>query len=436
MGSWLIKNLTVVTMDEDRRVLPDADLLIEGTSISGLYPAGGASAPAGCQLMEGAGMVAIPGLINAHTHCAMTLLRGYADDMPLMPWLKQRVWPFEMKLREEDVYWGTLLGIAEMIRAGVTCFNDMYHYFEASARAVLDSGMRAVVSGVLLGFLPSADELLDVAIAFARQWKERGDGRLVTMLGPHAPYTVADKFLARVIEGARGAGVGIHIHVSETRGEVEESRRDFGKSPVGRLAELGLFEVRPVLAAHCVQLSDDDIAVLAAKRVGICHCPGSNMKLSSGVAPVPRLLEAGAVVGLGTDGPASNNNLDMLEEVRLAALLHKLEGKDPTLVPAYQALEMATRGSARALGIDDRVGRIAPGMRADIALLDFQQPHLFPRHDVVSHLVYAARAGDVRTVFIDGRLVMRDGALLSLDEREIYRQVGERLARLTSNAPS
>jgi 5-methylthioadenosine/S-adenosylhomocysteine deaminase len=191
-----------------------------------------------------------------------------------------------------------------------------------------------------------------------------------------------------------------------------------------------------VLAAHCVHLSDDDIAVLAAKRVGICHCPGSNMKLSSGVAPVPRLLEAGAVVGLGTDGPASNNNLDMLEEVRLAALLHKLEGKDPTLVPAYQALEMATRGSARALGIDDRVGRIAPGMRADIALLDFQQPHLFPRHDVVSHLVYAARAGDVRTVFIDGRLVMRDGALLSLDEREIYRQVGERLARLTSNAPS
>ena len=430
MESWLIKNVTVVTMDDERHVVPNADLVIEGASISGIWPTGRAPAAQGRQTLDATGMVAIPGLINAHTHCAMTLLRGYADDMPLMPWLKERIWPFEMKLREEDVYWGTLLGIAEMIRAGVTCFNDMYHYFEATARAVVDSGMRAVVSGVLLGFLPNADELLDVAIAFAKQWNDKGDGRLVTMLGPHAPYTVADKFLARVIEGARAAQVGIHIHVSETRGEVEDSLRDFSKTPVARLAQLGLLDVQPVLAAHCVHITDDDIAILAAKRVGISHCPGSNMKLSSGVAPVPKLLDAGAVVGLGTDGAASNNNLDMLEEVRLAALLHKLEGKDPTLVPAYQALEMATRGSARALGIDDRVGQIKPGMKADIALLDFQQPHLFPRHDVVSHLVYAARAGDVRTVFINGRPVMRDGALLSLDEREIYRQVGERLTRL------
>jgi 5-methylthioadenosine/S-adenosylhomocysteine deaminase len=199
---------------------------------------------------------------------------------------------------------------------------------------------------------------------------------------------------------------------------------------VQRLKEIGLLDVRPVLAAHCVHLTDDDVAVLVEKRVGISHCPGSNMKLSSGVAPVPRLLKAGAVVGLGTDGAASNNNLDMLEEVRLAALLHKLEGKDPTLVPAYQALEMGTRGSARALGIEDRVGQIKAGMRADIALVDFDQPHLFPRHDVISHLVYAARAGDVHTVFINGKPVMRDRRLLTLDEREIYRQVGERLKRL------
>jgi len=431
LESWLIKNVTVVTMDDQHRVLPDSDLLVEEPTISEICASGQARPAGGCQIIDATGMVAIPGLINAHTHCAMTLLRGYADDMPLMPWLKQRIWPFEMKLREDDVYWGTLLGIAEMIRGGVTCFNDMYHYFEAAARAVVDSGMRAVVSGVLLGFLPNADELLDVAIAFAKDWKEKGDGRLVTMLGPHAPYTVADKFLARVVEGAECAQVGVHIHVSETRGEVNDSIRDHGKTPVARLADLGLLDLRPVLAAHCVHLTDDDIAILAGKRVGISHCPGSNMKLSSGVAPVPELLGAGAVVGLGTDGPASNNNLDMLEEVRLAALLHKLEGKDPTLVPAYQALEMATRGSARALGIDDRVGQIAPGMRADIALLDFQQPHLFPRHDVVSHLVYAARAGDVRTVFINGRPVMRDGKLVSLDEQEVYRQVAERLERLT-----
>jgi len=430
LQSWLIKNATVVTMDDDRRLLPNADVVIEGNSISGIWPTGQAPSAGDRQIIDASGMVALPGLINAHTHCAMTLLRGYADDMPLMPWLEKRIWPFEMKLQQEDVYWGTLLGIAEMIRAGVTCFNDMYHYFEATARAVIDSGMRAVVSGVLLGFLPNADELLDTAIAFAKEWQHKGDGRLVTMLGPHAPYTVADKFLARVVEGAKEAGVGVHIHVAETRGEVDDSLRDHGRTPVQRLNEIGIFDARPVLAAHCVHLTDDDIAVLAAKQVGISHCPGSNMKLSSGVAPVPKLLEAGAVVGLGTDGPASNNNLDMLEEVRLAALLHKLEGKDPTLVPAYQALEMATRGSARALGIGDRVGQIKAGMRGDLVLLDFQQPHLVPRHDVISHLVYAARAGDVRTVFINGAPVMRDGRLLTLDEGEIFRQVGERLHRL------
>ncbi|MFB3881484.1 MAG: amidohydrolase [Armatimonadota bacterium] len=430
MQSWLIQNATVVTMDDDHRLLPNADIAIAGASISGIYPAGQAPPAGQRQTIDAAGMVALPGLINAHTHCAMTLLRGYADDMPLMPWLEKRIWPFEMKLQEEDVYWGTLLGIAEMIRAGVTCFNDMYHYFEATARAVVDSGMRAVVSGVLLGFLPNADELLDAAIAFASEWRDKGDGRLVTMLGPHAPYTVADKFLARVVRGAKQAGVGVHIHVSETRGELDDSLRDHGRTPVQRLNDIGIFDARPVLAAHCVHLTDDDIALLASHRVGISHCPGSNMKLSSGVAPVPNLLAAGAIVGLGTDGPASNNNLDMLEEVRLAALLHKLEGKDPTLVPAYQALDLATRGSARALGIDDRVGQLKVGMKADIVLVDFQQPHLFPRHDVISHLVYAARAGDVRTVFINGAPVMRDGRLLTLDEDEIFRQVGERLKRL------
>jgi 5-methylthioadenosine/S-adenosylhomocysteine deaminase len=429
LESWLIRDVTVVTMDDARRILPNVDIAIEGADISGIWPTGQAPALTGCQVIDASGMVAIPGFVNAHTHCAMTLMRGYADDMPLMPWLQERIWPFEMKLQEEDVYWGTLLGIAEMIRAGVTCFNDMYHYFEAAARAVIDSGIRGVVSGVLLGFLPNADGLLDKAIAFAKEWKHRGDGRLVTMLGPHAPYTVADALLARVIDGAREAGVGIHIHVSETRSEVEDSVRQFGRTPVQRLNEIGLFDVRPVAAAHCVHLTDDDIATLAEKRVGIAHCPGSNMKLSSGVAPVPKLLKAGAIVGLGTDGPASNNNLDMLEEARLAALLHKLEGNDPTLVPAYDALEMATRGSARALGIDDRVGQIRPGMKADIALVDFDQPHLFPRHDVISHLVYAARAGDVCTVFIHGKPVMRDRKLLTLDEGEIFRQVGERLER-------
>jgi len=431
LDSWLIRDATIVTMDDEHRVLPNADLVISGSEIARICASGEAhpEVPSD-RVIDASGMVAVPGLINAHTHCAMTLLRGYADDMPLMPWLEERIWPVETKLEADDVYWGTLLGIAEMIRAGVTCFNDMYHYFESAARAALDSGMRAVVSGVLLAFLPDADERLEHAIEFAREWRDKGDGLLVTMLGPHAPYTVPNHFLDRVIEGAREVGVGIHIHVSETRGEVEESRRDYNQTPVERLGEIGLLDVDPIAAAHCVHLTESDIATLVEKRVGISHCPGSNMKLASGVAPIPKLLEAGAIVGLGTDGPASNNNLDMLEEARLAALLHKTHTGDPTAVPAYTALAMATRGSAEVLGIADRVGRIEPGMKADIALLDFRQPHLFPPHDVISHLVYAARAGDVCTVFINGRPVMLDRKLLTIDEEEVYGRVRDRLKRL------
>jgi len=431
LDSWLIRDATIVTMDDEHRVLPNADLVISGSEIARICASGEAhpEVPSD-RVIDASGMVAVPGLINAHTHCAMTLLRGYADDMPLMPWLEERIWPVETKLEADDVYWGTLLGIAEMIRAGVTCFNDMYHYFESAARAALDSGMRAVVSGVLLAFLPDADERLEHAIEFAREWRDKGDGLLVTMLGPHAPYTVPNHFLDRVIEGAREVGVGIHIHVSETRREVEESRRDYNQTPVERLSEIGLLDVDPIAAAHCVHLTEGDIDTLVEKRVGVSHCPGSNMKLASGVAPIPKLLQAGAIVGLGTDGPASNNNLDMLEEARLAALLHKTHTGDPTAVPAYTALAMATRGSAEALGIGDRVGRIQAGMKADIALLDFRQPHLFPPHDVISHLVYAARAGDVRTVFVNGRPVMLDRKLLTIDEEEVYGRVLDRLKRL------
>jgi len=431
LDSWLIRDATIVTMDDEHRVLPHADLVISGSEIARIRTSGEAhpEVPSD-RVIDASGMVAVPGLINAHTHCAMTLLRGYADDMPLMPWLEERIWPVETKLEADDVYWGTLLGIAEMIRAGVTCFNDMYHYFESAARAALDSGMRAVVSGVLLAFLPDADERLEHAIEFAREWRDKGDGLLVTMLGPHAPYTVPNHFLDRVIEGAREVGVGIHIHVSETRREVEESRRDYNQTPVERLSEIGLLDVDPIAAAHCVHLTAGDIDTLVEKRVGVSHCPGSNMKLASGVAPIPKLLEAGAIVGLGTDGPASNNNLDVLEEARLAALLHKTHTGDPTAVPAYTALAMATRGSAEALGIGDRVGRIQAGMKADIALLDFRQPHLFPPHDVISHLVYAARAGDVRTVFVNGRPVMLDRKLLTIDEEEVYGRVRDRLKRL------
>lgn len=419
-------------MDDQRGVHERASILIEDSVISAIVTDG--EPPAADRVIDASGQVALPGFVNCHTHAAMTLLRGVADDMPLQTWLEQRIWPTEARLEADDVYWGAMLAIAEMIRGGVTTFNDMYHFFEATARAVADSGIRANLSGVLLGFLPDAEQRLETAIAFAREWKDACDGRLVTMLGPHAPYSCPNHLLERVIAGAVDLGIGLHVHLSETADEVEESRRQWGVSPVQLMDKLGLFNCRPVLAAHCVHLSDDDIALLRDERVGVSHNPGSNLKLAAGIARLPDLLRADVVVGLGTDGAASNNNLDMIEEMRLAALIHKGISGDPTVVSAPEALYLATRGGAEALGIADRVGMISPGMHADVVLIDSSRPHLWPPHNLVSHLVYAARAGDVRTVLVDGRPLLLDGDLQTIDEERVMAEARARAERLLAGA--
>ncbi|MBI5166111.1 MAG: amidohydrolase [candidate division NC10 bacterium] len=430
MPDLLIQGATILTMNENRETLAPGYLAVEGNAISALGP--GEPPPeiqAAKKVMDGSGKLLIPGLVNAHTHLAMTLFRGYADDMPLMDWLEKKIWPVEMGLKAEDVYWGAMLGAVEMIASGTTCFNDMYHFFEATARAVADSGIRSCLSGVLLGFLPNAEERMERAIDFVAEWRGAAGGRINVMLGPHAPYTCPDWSLEKIARAASELGVGIHIHLSETRKEVEESLQTRGKTPVAHLEGLGLFQNR-VLAAHCVHVTDEDIAILAERRVGVAHNPGSNMKLASGVAPVPKMLKRGVMVGLGTDGAASNNNLDMLEEMRLAALLHKLEGGDPTLLPAYQALEMATRGSARALGLADEIGSLEPGKKADLVLLDMMQPHLWPPHSMVSHLVYAARSSDVDTVVIDGKVVMEGRRFTEIDLGYVLARARETAERL------
>jgi 5-methylthioadenosine/S-adenosylhomocysteine deaminase len=383
----------------------------------------------GAECLDGGGMLLMPGFVNAHTHLAMTLLRGYADDMPLKPWLEEKIWPIEMKLQAEDVYWGSALGVVEMIRAGVTCFNDMYHYPEQGAQAALDLGMRALPSGVLLGFIGDTKGSLERAIEFTLEWQVRGQGLVTPMLGPHAPYTCPDDLLGAVAAAAHEHGLGIHIHLSETEHEVQESLAAHGVTPVRHLADLGVFAGH-VSAAHCVHLSEDDIAILAERQVGVAHCPGSNMKLASGFAPVPELLAAGAVVGLGTDGTASNNNLDLLEEARLAALIHKGHTGDPTVVNADQALRMATAGSAAALGLADRVGTLEVGKRADCVLMDLSDAHNQPLFDVESQIVYAAHSRDVDTVVIDGHLKLRHGEFVDLDEAEIIAQATARAHRL------
>ncbi len=418
MADLRIVNGTVLTMAPDQQPICEGVVCSREGLVSYVGPADQAPEPDNEQVIDASGCVVLPGLVNAHTHLAMTLFRGYADDMMLQEWLEDWIWPAEMRLRPEDVYWGSLLGACELLRAGVTCFNDMYHIPEQAVQAALDSGIRACPSGVLLGFLPNAEQLLEEAIAFVGQLQRQGHPRIHPMLAPHALYTCPDEMLLKVGEGAVEAGVPIHIHLCETASEVQDSYDEHGESPVGHLNTLGLLDI-PMLAAHCVHLGEADIALLAEKQVGIAHCPTSNMKLASGFAPVPELLEAGALVGLGTDGCASNNNLDMLEEAHLAALLHKVHSGDPTVVPARTALAMATRLSAQALGLGDIVGTLVEGKRADIILVDMSSPHLQPPRDPVSHLIYAARGSDVKTTIVEGQVVMNDGEILTVDEAEV-----------------
>lgn len=433
MSSLLIRNTTVITLNDRREILPESSIFIREGEIVALIPAGEPLPPAD-RVIDGAGQAALPGFINAHTHAAMTLLRGYADDMELQPWLQEKIWPTEAKLQEDDVYWGTLLAIAEMIRAGVTCFNDMYFFYGAATRACREAGMRACLSGVLLGFLPDAEAHLQTAIQWALATKQECAGLVAPMLAPHAPYTCPDPLIKKAVAAAKAAGIGLHTHLSETKREVEESIAQLGVTPIAHMAQLGLFDQSPVVAAHCVWATAADIEILAEGRVGVAHCPGSNMKLASGAAPIAKMLAAGVRVGLGTDGPASNNNLDVLEEARLASLLAKMHGFDPTALKAYDALALATRGGAAALGLEQAIGQLTPGRRADIILVDLEQPHLWPQHDLVSHLIYAARAGDVRTTLVDGQPLMLDRVLQTLDEKEIMAQAAACAQRLTGDA--
>ncbi len=381
------------------------------------------------ELIDGSGCLLLPGFVNTHTHAAMTLFRGNADDMPLEPWLHEKIWPVEAKLTEDDVYWGSLLGCAEMIRAGVTCFADMYHMPRAGTRAAVDAGIRMCPSGVLLGIVPHAEEMFDEAVAFAREFAPDDGSCVHPMLGPHAPYTVPRELMERVIEAAREIGVPLHIHLAETADNVEAALENYGKRPAQAMDEVGIFDLK-VTAAHCVHIDDRDIEIIVERGVGVAHCPGSNLKLASGIARTQDLLAAGAHVGLGTDGAGSNNNLDLLEEARLAALIAKVDTGDPTAVPAEAALEMATLGGARAIFLDYCIGSLEPGKRCDCILVDLDAPHLHPRHSLASHLIYSAQAADVQTTIVAGRVLMRDRKLLTVDLPETYAKVAESAGRL------
>ncbi|WP_336360574.1 amidohydrolase [Haladaptatus sp. ZSTT2] len=379
----------------------------------------------GDETLDASGSLVMPGLVNAHCHVAMTLLRGYADDKPLGEWLREDIWPAEAELTPEDVRAGAELGIVEMLKAGVTTFGDMYFEVPEVAAAVEELGVRARIGHgiVTIGRDEEAawddiNESFDVATEF----DGAADGRIKTAVMPHSLTTVGEEYYRDFIPQVREAGLSLHYHANETVNEVEPIVEERGERPIEYADDLGMLEADDFFA-HGVHLNETEISLLAAREAAVVHCPASNMKLASGMAPVQKLRDAGVTVALGTDGAASNNDLDLFDEMRDAAMLGKLAAQDASAVPAEAVVEMATQGGADALGFD--VGRLEEGAKADIAVVDFDAPHLTPAHDYVSHLAYAVRGSDVRHTVCDGQVLMRDRDVLVADEDAIRERAAD-----------
>jgi 5-methylthioadenosine/S-adenosylhomocysteine deaminase len=407
--------------------LRDADVLVDRET--GTIREVGPDLDGDVRLDASDGLV-MPGLVNAHTHTAMALLRGYADDEPLETWLREHIWPVEGELTPADVRAGAELAAVEMIRSGTTAFADMYFHMDAVVEAVDAAGLRARLGHGIVTVgkdEAAADADLEEGLAVAREHDGAADGRVRTMVNPHSLTTVSRRHLREAIEGAREAGVPVHVHANETTDEVDPIVEEYDQRPLAYADHQGLLAPEDFLA-HCVHVDDSEIDLLAERGAGVVHCPASNMKLASGAAPVQRLLEAGVPVALGTDGAASNNDLDVFDEMRDAALLGKLAADDAAAVPAPAVVRMATAGGADVLGFD--AGRIEPGRKADLAVLDLDAAHLTPRHDLVSHLAYAARGSDVRHTICDGRVLMRDRKLQTLDEQRVIETARERTDQL------
>jgi len=374
--------------------------------------------------LDMAGGLIMPGLINAHTHAAMTCFRGLADDLPLSVWLNDHIFPAEKKISGEWVYQGTLLACAEMILGGTTTFCDMYLFEDQVARAAHEAGMRALVGEVIYDFPSPNYGLPEQGLSFTkdliRSWEK--DPLVSVAVEPHAVYTCTPSLLRACSEIAEEFQTAMIIHLSESQDEVRLVKELYGTSPVVHMEKLGLLTPQ-LIADHCVVLDDGEMDLLAEHGVSVVHNPESNMKLASGVAPVPELLARGVVVGLGTDGCASNNNLDMFAEMDTAAKLHKVHRLDPTVMDAKTVAQLAIKGGSRVLGLERQVGSLEPGKKADIIGLDLERPHLTPLYNIYSHLVYAASAADVTLTVINGRVVMRNRELFSLDVERVMAEV-------------
>lgn len=421
----LLLNGTVLTLNERAERFEPGGVAIRDSTVQAVGPAADmAAAYTAAKTIDTTGCVIMPGLINSHTHAAMTLFRGLADDLPLMDWLQQHIFPAETKLNEHAVFCGTQLACAEMILSGTTCFCDMYLFENQVAEAAKAAGMRCLVGEGVFDFPSPSYGHADNAIAFTEDLIDRwaGDPLVRIAVMPHSLYTVSPGLLKKCRTLAANKGVPLCTHLSETESEVADILRRYGKRPVQHAAGLGLLSDR-LIAAHCVVLDEADMKRLAENGVHAVNNPESNMKLASGISPVSDLLRRGINVCLGTDGTASNNDLDMFAEMDTCAKLHKVGHLSPTAMPAPVVLRLATRNGAKALGLAGRIGEITPGGLADVIVVDFDQPHLTPVYDPISHLVYAVTGTDVIHSIIHGRLVMENRQLLTIDVRETMAKV-------------
>jgi 5-methylthioadenosine/S-adenosylhomocysteine deaminase len=442
--SLIVSHATVVTMDPAGRTIPDGAVAIDGRTIAAVGTVEEIAARfSAAESIDARGQVVLPGLINTHTHAPMVLYRGLADDLALMEWLEKYIFPAEAKtLTPEFVRAGTKLAALEMIRSGTTAYADMYYFEEEIARVTRDAGLRAVLGQTIIRF-PVADastpaQGLARGRAFVKEFA--GDDLITPALAPHAMYTLDGAMLKAIKDAARRDGAPLMIHLAETREEVDIARKQHKATPVQYLDSIGFWGAAspsgagangpPTLAAHAVHVSPADIRILAARGIGVSHNPESNMKLASGIAPVPAMRQARIPVGLGTDGAASNNDLDMFEAMRQAALLHKVSSGDPRVLPARTALEMATIEGARALGLDRIIGSLEAGKRADLIVVSMTSARQTPMYDPISHLVYVTRGDDVEATIVNGRVLMRDRKVLTLDESAVLADAGTQAARV------
>lgn len=435
----LIQNVTAITLDEESRILADVDIVLDGKTISSI-----GETPAGFmpdETINGQERVALPAFFNAHTHAAMTLERGWAEDLPFDRWLNEKIWVAESALEEPDVYWGASLAVAEMICSGTVGFGDHYFWMDQVAQVAAESGVKALLAWCHFGIgqeMEVGQVSFEQTVDFVKSWNKAAEGRIHTTMGPHSPYMTPRDVLSRFVAEAQKAGVGAHFHLSESREQLGNSLAQHRVTPPEYIRDLGLLDLpRPALVAHCNAATEQDLEILAEKGAFVAHTPKTYQKLGMQMPPLRQMLAHGVRVALGTDGPASNSDLNMLEVMRITGLHQKGEHEDPEAMQRTQLLRLATQASAAALGFE-QCGVLEPGRPADLILVDTRAPHWIPRHDLVAGLVYTAHPGDITHVWCDGRLLFANGEFKTLDyerirweaEKRAFRMVGKPMASM------